>query len=102
MRPVSTRLSWPTVALSYKTTRCDSRCGVNGMERLTSFITYSAALFLAWLGKLSPQDVAFLIGAAVGIGTFLVNWYYRRKSLEILKSIERDAAARRLFDELNR
>ncbi|MGL5388990.1 MAG: HP1 family phage holin [Serratia sp. (in: enterobacteria)] len=72
------------------------------MERLTSFITYSAALFLAWLGKLSPQDVAFLIGVAVGIGTFLVNWYYRRKSLQILKSIKRDAAARRIFDELNR
>lgn len=72
------------------------------MEKLTSFITYSAALFLAWLGKLSPQDIAFLVGSAVGIGTFLVNWYYRRKSLQILKTIERDTASRRLFDELNR
>ncbi|WP_431223644.1 HP1 family phage holin [Serratia sp. L9] len=72
------------------------------MEKVTSFITYSAALFLAWLGGLSPQDIAFLVGAAVGIGTFLVNWYYRRKSLQILKTIERDAASRRLYDELNR
>lgn len=72
------------------------------MEKLTSFITYSAALFLAWLGKLSPQDIAFLVGAAVGIGTFLVNWYYRRKSLEILKTLERDTASRRLYDEFNR
>lgn len=50
------------------------------MEKITSFITYAMALFLAWLGKLSPQDIAFLVGAAVGIGTFLVNWYYRRKA----------------------
>lgn len=73
------------------------------MEKITSFITYAMALFLAWLGKLSPQDIAFLVGAAVGIGTFLVNWYYRRKSLQILKAIERDATSRRnIYDECNR
>lgn len=72
------------------------------MEKITSFITYSAAAFLAWLGKLSPQDIAFLVGAAVGIGTFLVNWYYRRKSLQILKTIEREATSRKLYDEFNR
>ncbi|EPK7596048.1 hypothetical protein I5N18_04710 [Serratia marcescens] len=72
------------------------------MEKITSFITYAMALFLAWLGKLSPQDIAFLVGAAVGIGTFLVNWYYRRKSLQILKAIERNAASRRkIYDECN-
>ncbi|CAI2075408.1 phage holin family protein [Serratia ficaria] len=73
------------------------------MEKITSFITYAMALFLAWLGKLSPQDIAFLVGAAVGIGTFLVNWYYRRKSLQVLKAIERDAASRGgIYDECNR
>ncbi len=73
------------------------------MEKITSFITYAMALFLAWLGRLSPQDIAFLVGAAVGIGTFLVNWYYRRTSLQILKAIERNAASRRkIYDECNR
>ncbi|MCW6021373.1 phage holin family protein [Serratia marcescens] len=73
------------------------------MEKITSFITYAMALFLAWLGKRSPQDIAFLVGAAVGIGTFLVNWYYRRKSLQILKAIERNATSRRnIYDECNR
>ncbi|BEO26585.1 MAG: HP1 family phage holin [Serratia marcescens] len=73
------------------------------MEKITSFITYAMALFLAWLGRLSPQDIAFLVGAGVGIGTFLVNWYYRRKSLQILKAIERNAASRRkIYDECNR
>lgn len=73
------------------------------MEKITSFITYAMALFLARLGRLSPQDIAFLVGAAVGIGTFLVNWYYRRKSLQILKAIERNAASRRkIYDECNR
>ena len=60
------------------------------MEKITSFITYA-------------MDIAFLVGAAVGIGTFLVNWYYRRKSLQILKAIERNAASRRkIYDECNR
>ncbi|PYA14966.1 HP1 family phage holin [Serratia marcescens] len=73
------------------------------MEKITSFITYVMALFLAWLGRLSPQDIAFLVGAAVGIGPFLVNWYYRRKSLQILKAIERNAASRRkIYDECDR
>ncbi|ATA19297.1 MAG: HP1 family phage holin [Gibbsiella quercinecans] len=72
------------------------------MEKMTSLITYAMALFLAWLGKLSPQDIAFLVGSAVGIGTFLVNWYYRRKNYQLLKEIQRNAAARRIYDELNR
>ncbi|RMN18142.1 hypothetical protein ALQ63_00052 [Serratia plymuthica] len=77
--------------------------GIESMEKVTSFITYAIALFLAWLGKLSPQDLAFLVGAAVGIGTFLVNWYYRRKSLQVLKAIEKNAISRRrIYDELNR
>ena len=72
------------------------------MEKITSFITYAMALFLAPLGRPSAGH-CLLVGAAVGIGTFLVNWYYRRKSLQILKAIERNAASRRkIYDECNR
>jgi len=39
---------------------------------------------MAWLGGLSLEDIAFLVGSGVGIGTFLVNWYYRRKSYLLL------------------
>ncbi|MNF19474.1 hypothetical protein D3C80_2243050 [compost metagenome] len=57
------------------------------------------AVFLAWIGKYSPQDIAFMVGAAVGVGTFIVNWYYRRKSYQLLNKL---GVSRRAFDELNR
>ena len=50
------------------------------MEKITSWVAYTVAAFLAWIGRYSPQDIAFMVGTAVGVGTFLVNWYYRRKS----------------------
>jgi hypothetical protein len=57
------------------------------------------AVFLAWVGKYSPQDIAFMVGAAVGVGTFLVNWYYRRKTYRLLNRL---GLSRRVADELNR
>lgn len=73
------------------------------MEKITSFITYAMALFLALARQALSAGHCLLVGAAVGIGTFLVNWYYRRKSLQILKAIERNAASRRkIYDECNR
>jgi multisubunit Na+/H+ antiporter MnhB subunit len=69
------------------------------MERITSFLAYVVAVFLAWIGKYSPQDIAFMVGAAVGVGTFLVNWYYRRKSYQLLNKL---GVSRRVYDELNR
>jgi cell division protein FtsW (lipid II flippase) len=57
------------------------------MERITSLICYCIAVFLAWLGGMSYQDIAFLVGAAVGVATFLVNWYYRRKTYRLLKAM---------------
>ena len=69
------------------------------MEKITSSTTYAIAAFLAFLGALTPQDIAFLVGAAVAVGTFFVNWYYRRKSYKLL---ERNGLTRRVYDELNR
>jgi len=53
-------------------------------ERISSTCAYFIATSLTWLAGLTSQDVAFLIGSGVGIGTFLVNWYYRRKSYQLL------------------
>lgn len=53
-------------------------------ERISSACAYFIATSLTWLAGLTSQDVAFLVGSGVGVGTFLVNWYYRRKSLQIL------------------
>lgn len=69
------------------------------MEKITSSMAYGIATFLAFLGALTPQDIAFLVGAAVAVGTFFLNWYYRRKSYKLL---ERNGLSQRVFDELNR
>ncbi|AVF37133.1 HP1 family phage holin [Rahnella sikkimica] len=53
-------------------------------ERISSACAYFIATSLTWLAGLTSQDVAFLVGSGVGVGTFLVNWYYRRKSLQLL------------------
>ncbi|MGO2460550.1 MAG: HP1 family phage holin [Ewingella sp.] len=69
------------------------------MEKIMSSMAYAIATFLAFLGALTPQDIAFLVGAAVAVGTFFLNWYYRRKSYKLL---ERNGLSQRVFDELNR
>lgn len=66
------------------------------MEKLTSTLAYFVAACLAWLGSHSAQDIAILVGAAVGVGTFAVNWYYRRKSYQLLKSLKKRPKTRSL------
>ena len=69
------------------------------MEKITSQIAYGLAMSLAFIGALTPQDIAFLVGALVAVGTFFVNWYYRRKSYQLLNKL---GVSRRVYDELNR
>ena len=53
-------------------------------ERISSACAYFIATSLTWLAGMTSQDIAFLVGSAVGVGTFLINWYYRRKSYLLL------------------
>ncbi len=55
-------------------------------ERLTALLTYALAVVMGWLGKWNLQDIATLLGMVLGIGMFLVSWYYRRKTFLLLKS----------------
>lgn len=71
------------------------------MEKVTSTLCYFVAACLAWFGRHSPEDIAVLIGAAVGVGTFLVNWYYRRKSYQLLRSLRKNGLKRGVYDELD-
>lgn len=50
------------------------------MERISAFITYAIAVVMGWLGKWDLQDVATILGMVLGVGMFLVSWYYRRKT----------------------
>lgn len=52
--------------------------------RVASSLSYTIATLLASLGMMSPEDLALLGGTGMGIATFLVNWYYRRKCFQLL------------------
>lgn len=54
-------------------------------ERISAFITYAVAVVMGWLGRWDLQDVATLLGMALGVGMFLVSWYYRRKTYLLFK-----------------
>lgn len=52
------------------------------MEKYTTGSSYGWGAFTTMLGALSLNDWAIVIGIACTIGTFLVNWHYRRKERE--------------------
>ncbi|MEH0832331.1 HP1 family phage holin [Pectobacterium cacticida] len=60
--------------------------GLN-MEKITSFIAYWISVALAFFGAMTPQDFAAYFGALGVVFTVGVNWYYRRKSYQLLKSL---------------
>ncbi|RRO02294.1 HP1 family phage holin [Pectobacterium aquaticum] len=61
--------------------------GLN-MERITSFIAYWISVALAFFGAMTPQDFAAYFGALGVVFTVGVNWCYRRKSYQLLKTID--------------
>ncbi|WP_416413272.1 HP1 family phage holin [Pantoea sp. App145] len=56
------------------------------MERISAFLTYCMAVVMGWLGKWNLQDMATLLGMVLGVGMFLVSWYYRRKTYQLFVS----------------
>ncbi|BAN99316.1 hypothetical protein E05_45500 [Plautia stali symbiont] len=60
------------------------------MEKISSAINYLVGLILMWLGRHTPQDIAFMVGSGVvvitlitNVATFFINWHYRRKTYEL-------------------
>lgn len=49
------------------------------MERHSGVVSYATGTGLFGLGALSLNDIAMIVGILTGVGTFLVNWYYKRK-----------------------
>lgn len=49
------------------------------MEKHSSAVSYITGGSLFSWGTLTLNDVAMLVGICTGLGTFLVNWYYKRK-----------------------
>lgn len=55
------------------------------MDKVTSFIAYWLSVALAAFGAMTPQDFAAWFGALGVAVTVAVNWYYRRKTFQLLK-----------------
>ena len=49
------------------------------MEKHSSSVSYITGGSLFSWGTLTLNDVAMIVGITTGLGTFLVNWYYKRK-----------------------
>ncbi len=63
------------------------------MEWIKSAVAYFVAILLAWFSRHSPQDIAFIVGSLVAVGTLIinlvsaiVNWRYKRKTWELLRA----------------
>ena len=51
----------------------------------TSAAAYGTGTGMILIGGLSLSDLAIVIGIACTIGTFAVNWYYKRKSYQLME-----------------
>jgi len=56
----------------------------SALSYLTSAILFVKGLFVSAADAFASMPTEGKIGALLGIGTFLINWYYKRKSIEIL------------------
>ncbi|EMH0680425.1 phage holin family protein [Klebsiella aerogenes] len=56
------------------------------MGKYTTHSAYSWGAFTAMLGALSLDEWAVLVGIICTIGTFVVNWYYKRKDYELRRA----------------
>lgn len=58
------------------------------MEKYSSHASFLMSWILTIMGVTSLQNFAIVIGLLLGIGTFILNWHYKRKILNVLTSKE--------------
>lgn len=51
-------------------------------NKITSGIAHASGWFTAFVGSVTLEKFAVIIGIATSIGTFAVNWYYARKKAQ--------------------
>lgn len=52
----------------------------------TSAAAYGTGTGMILIGGLSLSDLAIVIGIVCTIGTFVVNWYYKRKEFQLMQA----------------
>ncbi|ECD4212417.1 hypothetical protein E0X15_12475 [Salmonella enterica subsp. enterica serovar Gatuni] len=52
------------------------------MDKIREWFSYGSGGLTAMGGVLSLNDVAVIIGILCTVGTFGINWYYKRKERE--------------------
>lgn len=62
------------------------------MDKYCSQLSYWVASILTAAGAMTLQDWALLVGIILTIGTFAINWYYKRKLVNKLTAIGYDKA----------
>lgn len=55
------------------------------MSNTSSSIAVGTSSATAMFGALSLNDWAIIIGIVCTVGTFALNWYYKRKSFRLLE-----------------
>lgn len=64
------------------------------MHKYSAQASFSVAWIIAMAGALTLQDWEVIVGIILGIGTFFVNWYYKRKLVHLLvtnkKNVEKE------------
>lgn len=65
-----------------------------------SFASYTSAGFTAIFGALTLQEWGIIVGIAATVGTFWVNFHYKRKDSALQR--EADKAKREYFEQQKR
>jgi len=53
-------------------------------ERISTFIVWCIAIFMAWLGDLSLKDASTVAGVLIAALMAFISWYYKRKTYLLL------------------
>lgn len=56
------------------------------MGEKSASVSYGTAAFLLWLGQLDWSTISMVLGCILGIATFFVNLYYKRKNSKIYET----------------
>lgn len=71
------------------------------MEKYITHFSFLSGWYLTVMGFVSLQNWAILIGIFLGVGSFLLNWYYKHRVIKLLSSKKVDETTKivRIIDE---